>query len=189
MISSVKFSRITARYSKQPVPEKTRLEMAIGMEIRILNVQFLGLFSNRTFEKRPGTIMHDSDFHSDYHIESNLFRNELYMVRWQRPLKCLIFVGHFPQKSPLIIGCFAETDMRLRHPMTLRHPIQPIPYEMSLSKKLKAQARGFFFTKMWRKRLMSLGFEHAKQLQKMTPHAGCDVPLSALQHTPFICGV
>jgi len=106
------FSSITARYSKQPVPEKTRLEMAIGMEIGIVNVQFVGLFSNRTFEKRPGTI-HDSDFHSDDHIESHLFRNGLYVVGWQRPFKYLIFVGHFPQKSPLIICCFAGNDMQL----------------------------------------------------------------------------
>ena len=36
-----------------PVPEEMRLEIINGTEIRIVNTQVLGLFSNVTFEKRP----------------------------------------------------------------------------------------------------------------------------------------
>jgi len=32
---------------------------------------------------------------------------------WQRPLGCLIFIGHFLQKSPIISGSFAGNDLQL----------------------------------------------------------------------------
>ena len=33
---------------------------------------------------------------------------------WQRPIGCLIFVDHFPQKSPIIGGSFAKNDLQLK---------------------------------------------------------------------------
>jgi len=31
---------------------------------------------------------------------------------WRRPIGCLIIIGHYPQKSPIISGSFAKNDMR-----------------------------------------------------------------------------
>ena len=55
-----------------------RLEMVIGMGIGIVYANVVGLFSNETFEKRPRTMIEDSDLHSDNRFEPHLLGNGLY---------------------------------------------------------------------------------------------------------------
>jgi len=61
----------------QPVPEKTRLDMLVEMQIEILDGQSLGLFSNEPFEKRPVMAVEDFVLHSDDHFESRPLGNGL----------------------------------------------------------------------------------------------------------------
>jgi len=56
----------------QPVPDEMRLEMVIGMDIRIVSAKYLGLSSHKMFVKRLKKILQDSDFSFDKHFSFRL---------------------------------------------------------------------------------------------------------------------
>jgi len=59
----------------------------------------------------------------------------LHTSSFQRPIGCHILIGHFPQKSRIISGSFAERDLQLRHPMHLRHTVSSYGCFLALSTK------------------------------------------------------
>ena len=76
---------------------------------------------------------HELDHSSKYHKPNdknrcitiyitNSTRKKMYYASTQgRCIECLIFLSHFPQKSPVISGSFAEKDLQLE----VRHASSP----------------------------------------------------------------
>jgi len=56
----------------------------------------------------------------------NLAMYAYFCTGWRRPIGGLVFIEHFPQKSPVIIGSFARLTCNLRHPMCLCHPVHHV---------------------------------------------------------------
>jgi len=67
------------------------------------------------------TFMHT---HIHVYTLTHLHTWQMLGIGWRRCIGCLIFVGHCPQKRPVISGLFAEETSNLRHSLNLRHPVE-----------------------------------------------------------------
>ena len=60
-------------------------------------------------------------------------------TRWRRPIGCLIFIDHFPQKSFIIRGSFAKNDLQAI--CGFRHPVHKKQQCLYLQKKKQYTTR------------------------------------------------
>ena len=66
---------------------------------------------------------------------------------WRKRIGCRIFIAHFPKKSPMISGSFAETDWQFKVSYTSSPPLlvyAHVPTERESEKERKREEKGEF---------------------------------------------
>jgi len=79
-----------------------------ALSTRIIHIQQLHAHSTVIYTGTSKTKQTRSQFVSLCYLWCS------YFTGWQRPIGCLIFIGHFSQKSPIISGSFAKNDLQLK---------------------------------------------------------------------------
>jgi len=51
--------------------------------------------------------------YDSFWAHTHMYDIQAVVTGWRRPIACLIFIGHFSQKRPIISGSVAENDVQL----------------------------------------------------------------------------